>query len=150
SLLPPETDVNQALGVERIEWVSPLNGVSARFRLTPRTIELAGASATVANGTATVDPLTISFSSKSLSGGLKLSEVDLCTFLAGPKFGSTSPLQARLSGTIPCALTNEGIRIPNGFVAATKPGRISIDRSLWTSGASLSSNAMQDFAYQAM
>jgi len=150
SLLPPETEPNQALGIENIEWMSPLNSVSARFRFTSRAIELGGASAKVADGTATVDPLTISFSGKSLSGVLKISEVDLGTFLAGSNLGSKIHVQARLSGTIPFSLTNDGIRIANGFVAATKPGRISIDRSLWTSGATLSSNAMQDFAYQAM
>src|SRR5262249_53195324 len=45
--------------------------------------------------------------------------------------------------------SSEGFRIKDGYVAATKPGRITIERSLWTSGT-ISSNAMQDFAYQAM
>jgi hypothetical protein len=74
----------------------------------------------------------------------------LGTLLASSNLGSKIHVQARLSGTIPFSLTKEGIHITNGFVAATKPGRISIDRSLWASGGSLSSNAMQDFAYQAM
>jgi hypothetical protein len=130
--------------------VSPLSSVSAQFRLTSRAIEVGGASAKVAEGTATVDPLTISFSNRNLSGVLKLSEVDLGTFLEGSNLASKIHVQARLSGTIPFAMTNEGVRIKDGFVAATKPGRISIDRSLWTSGTILSSNAMQDFAYQAM
>jgi hypothetical protein len=150
SLLPPETAPDQALGIERVEWMSPLSGVSARFRVTPRAVELGGASANVAGGTAAVDPLTFSFDKKSLTGVLKLSEIDLGTFLASSNLGSKIHVQARLSGTIPFALTDNGVQITDGFVAATKPGRISIDRSLWTSGATLSSNAMQDFAYQAM
>ena len=42
------------------------------------------------------------------------------------------------------------MRIANGHIASDGPGRLSIDRSLWTQGGGASANAVQDFAYQAL
>ena len=49
------------------------------------------------------------------------------------------------------AIGPDGFRITNGHVAADGPGRLSVNRSLWTQGeAAINSNAVQDFAYQAL
>jgi hypothetical protein len=150
SLLPLQTPPDQSLAIERIEWISPLSGVSARFRVTPVAIELGAAGTQVAAGTAKVDPLTIAFGGRAISGILRLSEVDLGTLLAASNLANKIHVQAKLSGTVPFTLSDEGFRIKDGYIAATGPGRIGIERSLWTSGTAISSNAMQDFAYQAM
>ena len=45
----------------------------------------------------------------------------------------------------------DGFRITNGRIAADGPGRLSVNRSLWVQGdAAINSNAVQDFAYQAL
>jgi hypothetical protein len=60
-------------------------------------------------------------------------------------------LEGKVSGHIPFAMGPDGFRITNGHVAADGPGRLSVDRSLWTQGeAAINSNAVQDFAYQAL
>jgi hypothetical protein len=149
SLLPPETAPDQSLGIDRIAWMSPLSAVSARFHFTPRAIDLGGASAQVAAGTAKIDPLTWTFGSQTLASTLRLSQIDLGALLASSNLASKVHLQAQVSGTLPFSIGPEGLRIKDGVVAATKPGRISIDRSLWASGQ-VTANAMQDFAYQAL
>jgi hypothetical protein len=56
-----------------------------------------------------------------------------------------------VSGNIPFVMGPEGFRITNGHVAADGPGRLSVNRSLWAQGdAAINSNAVQDFAYQAL
>jgi hypothetical protein len=71
--------------------------------------------------------------------------------VAASNLGSKVKLEGKVSGRIPFVLAPEGFRIANGHVAADGPGRLSVDRSLWAQGdAALSSNAVQDFAYQAL
>jgi len=150
SLLPPETAPEQGIGIDRIEWVSPMTAVGAHFHFSTKVIDLSGMTAEVAGGTVRIDPLTITVgANQTISGTVRLSQIDLGQLLAQSNLSSKVHAQALLSGNIPFSLSNEGFRIKDGYVAATKPGRIAIDRTLWTSGA-ISSNAMQDFAYQAM
>jgi hypothetical protein len=150
SLMPLESAPDQPFGVASIDWLSPLSGVTARFRLTPLSFELGGASAQLAGGTVRIRPLVYSFGGHDHSGVIELSQIDLGALLAASNLAGKVKVQARLSGTIPFTVTDEGIRIKDGFIAAVEPGRIAIDRSLWTGGGAVSSNAMQDFAYQAM
>jgi dicarboxylate transporter DctA-like protein len=150
SLLPPETAPDQGIGIDRIEWVSPLTAVGAHFHFSTKVIDLSGMTAEVAGGTVRIDPLSITVgANQTISGTVRLSQIDLGQLLEQSNLSSKVHAQALLSGTIPFSISNEGFRVKDGYVAATKPGRISIDRTLWTSGA-ISSNAMQEFAYQAM
>jgi len=150
SLLPPETAPDQGIGIERIEWVSPMTAVGAHFHFSTKVIDLSGMTAEVAGGTVRIDPLTLTLGANQIiSGTVRLSQIDLGQLLEQSNLSSKVHAQALLSGAIPFSISNEGFRIKDGYVAATKPGRISIDRTLWTSGA-ISSNAMQEFAYQAM
>ena len=150
SLLPPETAQDQGIGIDRIEWVSPISAVGAHFHFSTKVIDLSGITAEVAGGTVRIDPLTITVgANQTISGTVRLSQIDLGQLLEQSNLSSKVHAQALLSGTIPFSISSEGVHIKDGYVAATKPGRISIDRTLWTSGA-ISSNAMQNFAYQAM
>ncbi len=150
SLLPLETAPNQAFAIGRIDWLSPIKTVAGSFHLNPRIIEIGGVSADVAGGTVKIDPLTITLGAKQgISAGIKLSQIDLGELLADSNLASKVHLDAVASGSIPVTISGAGVHITNGVIASTRPGRISIDRSLWASGA-ISSNAMQDFAYQAL
>jgi hypothetical protein len=63
---------------------------------------------------------------------------------------------AHISGTVPFALTPDGVRFAMGRVAATGPGRLSIKREALTASVGVGAegqappNAVQDFAYQAL
>jgi hypothetical protein len=150
SLLPPETAPNQAFAIGRIDWLSPIKTVAGNFHMKPQVIEIGGIAANVAGGSLKIDPLTITLGAKeAISAGIKLSQIDLGQLLADSNLASKVHLDAVASGSIPISISGAGVHITNGVIASTRPGRISIDRSLWARGA-VSSNAMQDFAYQAL
>jgi hypothetical protein len=150
SLLPPQTAPDQAFGIGRVDWLSPIKTVAGRFQLTPKVVELGGVSADIARGTVRIEPLTITLGARqNISAVVKLSQIDLGQLLADSNLADKVHIEAVVSGNIPLTVAAEGVHIVNGVIASTRPGRIQIERSLWTSGQ-ISSNAMQDFAYQAL
>ena len=86
-----------------------------------------------------------------IAGVADLKGISLNSLVTASNLGSKVKLEGKVSGHIPFVMGPEGFRITNGHVAADELGRLSVDRSLWTQGeAAISSNAVQDFAYQAL
>jgi hypothetical protein len=170
SLVPAlVTAPDQHLTAARLDAVTPLTDLDLRFSMSGDTIKLAAASATLAKGKASLDPMTLSLAPNApLGGTLRLADVDLGEIVAGFNLSDSVTIQARIEAVLPFNLSPDGLRFKEGRIAATGPGRLSIKRAALTGvaasaaepapGAPPSSlapaptqtNAVQDFAYQAL
>jgi len=152
SLLPPTTAPGQELTISRIDWTLPFSAVDVRFGFSPTSIQLAKADTDIAEGHASLGAITLSLANPGkVAGAAEIKGISLNSLVTASNLGSKVKLEGKVSGHIPFAMGPDGFRITNGHVAADGPGRLSVDRSLWTQGdAALSSNAVQDFAYQAL
>jgi len=152
SLLPPATAPGQDLTISRIDWTLPFSAVDVRFAFSPTTIRLDKADTDIAQGHASLGAITIAVADPGrMAGAAQINGIALNSLIAASNLGSKVKLEGKVSGHIPFVLGPDGFRITNGHVAADGPGRLSVDRSLWAQGeAALSSNAVQDFAYQAL
>ena len=153
SLLPPARRRARHLTISRIDWTLPFSAVDVRFAFSPTTVQ--------------VDKARQRFCGRSCLAWAR-SRIDLANpghdrgrgrlvvHLAGSlvtasNLGSKVKLEGKVSGHVPFSPGPDGFRIANGHVAADGAGRLSVDRSLWVQGdAAISSNAVQDFAYQAL
>jgi hypothetical protein len=152
SLLPPVTAPGQALNIARIDWTLPLSAVDVRFGFSPSAVQIARADTDIAEGHAALGAIAISLADPGhIAGAAQLTGIALNSLLAASNLGSKVKLEGKVSGRIPFTFGPEGFRITNGHVAADGPGRLSVNRSLWAQGdAAINSNAVQDFAYQAL
>jgi hypothetical protein len=151
SLLPPITAPGQGLSISRIDWTLPFSAVSVRFGFSPTTVQLEKADTDIAEGHASLGAITLSLADPHVAGAADLKGISLNSLVAASNLGSKVKLDGKVSGHIPFVAGADGFRISNGHVAADGPGRLSVDRSLWAQGeAALNSNAVQDFAYQAL
>ena len=151
SLLPPITAPGQGLTIARIDWTLPFSAVDVRFGFGPTTVQIAKADTDIAEGHASLGAITLSLADPRVAGAADLKAISLNSLVAASNLGSKVKLEGKISGHIPFTLGPDGFRIANGHVAAEGPGRLSVDRSLWTQGeAAINSNAVQDFAYQAL
>jgi hypothetical protein len=152
SLLPPITAPGQGLTISRIDWTLPFSAVDVRFAFSPTTIQLDKADTDIAQGHVSLGAITIAVADPGhIAGAAEIKSIALNSLVTASNLGSKVKLEGKVSGHIPFALGPEGFRITNGRIAADGPGRLSVDRSLWAQGeAALSSNAVQDFAYQAL
>jgi hypothetical protein len=123
-----------------------------RFGFSPTTVQIAKADSDIAEGHASLGAITLSLANPgSVAGAAEIKGISLNSLVAASNLGSKVKLEGKVSGHIPFTLGPDGFRIANGHVAAEGPGRLSVDRSLWTQGeAAINSNAVQDFAYQAL
>jgi hypothetical protein len=157
SLMPLGLRPAQTVTADRIDVAVPLEQVSATFTYTPEALRLEAATAVVAQGRATLDPMTYSFAAGATSSGtLRLQNVNAQTLIEVAGLTDRMSLQARIDGTVPFTLGLEGARFANGRIAANAPGRLSIKREALTTsvgtgaGGQVPPNAVQDFAYQAL
>ncbi|HKY17440.1 MAG TPA: YdbH domain-containing protein, partial [Rhizomicrobium sp.] len=152
SLLPPATASGQGLTISRIDWTIPFSAVDVRFAFSPATLQISKADTDIAEGHVSLGAISISLANPGhVAGAAQLTSVSLNSLVTASNLGSKVKLEGKVSGRIPFAIGAEGFRITNGHVAADGPGRLSVDRSVWAQGdAALSSNAVQDFAYQAL
>ena len=152
SLLPPATAPGQTLNVARIDWTLPLSALDVRFGFSTTQIEVDAAETDIAEGHAALGAFTVKLADPGrIAGAAKLTGIALNSLITASNLGSKAKLEGKVSGTIPFTIGPEGFRITNGHVAADGPGRLSVNRSLWTQGeAAINSNAVQDFAYQAL
>lgn len=166
SLVPAlVTAPDQHLTAARLDAVTPLTDLDLRFSMNGDVIALGAASATLAKGKATLDPMTLSLLPNApLSGTLRLADVDLGEIVAGFNLSDSMTIQARIEALLPFNLSPEGLRFKEGRIAATGPGRLSIKRAALTGVAATATetapgappppptqvNAVQDFAYQAL
>jgi hypothetical protein len=152
SLLPPTTKPGQALGISRIDWTLPFSGLEVRFGFSPTAIQVDKVSSGFAEGHASLGAFTIDIANpKRIDGVADLSSISLSALVTASNLGSKVKLEGKVSGHVPFSAGPDGFKIVNGHVQADGPGRLSVDRSLWTQGgAAASANAVQDFAYQAL
>ncbi|HJT43973.1 MAG TPA: YdbH domain-containing protein [Rhizomicrobium sp.] len=174
SLLPPVTASGQGLTISRIDWTIPFSAVDVRFAFSPATLQISKADTDIAEGHASLGAISISLANPGhVAGAAQLTSVSLNSLVTASNLGSKVKLEGKVSGRIPFAIGAEGFRITNGHVAADGPGRLSIDRSMWTDGLrtggttvnssgtlgnavkdsnteTVAVNAVQDFAYQAL
>ncbi|MEO8300371.1 MAG: YdbH domain-containing protein, partial [Rhizomicrobium sp.] len=152
SLLPPVTAPGQGLTISRIDWTLPFSAVDVRFAFSPTTIQLARADTDIAQGHVSLGAITIALANPGrIAGTAEIKAVELNSLVTASNLGSKAKLEGKVSGKIPFVMGPDGFRITNGHIAADGPGRLSVNRSLWAQGdAALSSNAVQDFAYQAL
>ena len=152
SLLPPVTAPGQGLTISRIDWTLPFSAVDVRFAFSPTTIQLEKADTDIAQGHASLGAITIAIADPGhIAGAAEIKSISLNSLVTASNLGSKVKLEGKVSGHIPFTIGPDGFHIANGHVAADGPGRLSVDRSLWTQGeAAISSNAVQDFAYQAL
>ncbi|HKU65377.1 MAG TPA: YdbH domain-containing protein [Rhizomicrobium sp.] len=152
SLLPPATASGQGLTISRIDWTIPFSAVDVRFAFSPATIQIAKADTDIAEGHASLGAINISLADPGhVAGAVQITSVSLNSLVTASNLSSKVKLEGKVSGRIPFEISPEGFRITNGHVAADGPGRLSVNRSLWAQGdAAINSNAVQDFAYQAL
>jgi hypothetical protein len=152
SLLPPATAPGQGLTISRIDWTIPFSAVDVRFAFSPTAISVTKADTDIAEGHASLGAINISLADPGhIAGAAQISSIALNSLVTASNLGSKVKLEGKVSGRIPFTIGPEGFRITNGRIAADGRGRLSVDRSLWAQGeAALNSNAVQDFAYQAL
>ena len=149
SLFPLETAPDQVVTAAKVDALTPLQAVSATFKLAPDALDLRAADAGVADGHVRLEPTRIAFDAKATSHGvLILDAINLGKLIAASSLADKIDVDAVISGRLPYALAPEGLRFTDGAVAAIKPGRLSIHRDALTRGPV--TNAAQDFAYQAL
>lgn len=165
SLVPAlVTAPDQHLTAARLEAVTPLTDLDIRFSMNGEALRLGAASATLAKGKASLDPMSVPLASNAaMAGTLRLADVDIGEILAGFNLSDSVTMQARIEALLPFNLSPEGLRFKDGRIAATGPGRLSIKRAALTGAAATAAapapgapppptqtNAVQDFAYQAL
>jgi hypothetical protein len=130
----------------------PFSGLDVRFGFTPTAIQVEKVSSGFAEGHAALGAFTIEIANpKRIDGAADLTSISLASLVAASNLGSKVKLEGKVSGHVPFSAGPDGFRIVNGHVQADGAGRLSIDRSLWTQGAAaVATNAVQDFAYQAL
>ncbi|HVW75390.1 MAG TPA: YdbH domain-containing protein, partial [Rhizomicrobium sp.] len=152
SLLPPKTAENQQLTISRIDWTLPFSSVDLHFSLDPALVKVSALSSGWAGGKASLDAFSINPAHPGqIASAAQFQSITLESLIAASNLGSKIKLTGRISGRVPFTFGPEGLRVANGHIASNGPGRLSVDRSLWMQGdAAISSNAVQDFAYQAL
>lgn len=151
SLLPPVTADDQTVTISRINWTLPFTGVDLRFGFSPTAVKVGALSSGWAEGKISLGTFTINVADlKRVSGTAQITSIALGSLITASNLGERVKLEGKISGTIPFEVTPEGFRITKGRIASDGPGRLSINRSLWTQGGTATVNAVQDFAYQAL
>jgi hypothetical protein len=158
SLAPPVTAREQSIVVGKVETVIPLTDVAAVFDMDAAEVRLHAASATIARGHVSLEPMTASLAPGGvLSGALVLDRVNLGDIIAATNLADSVRIDALLNGRLPFQVRDSHLSITGGDLRAAGPGRISISRALLgglgaaTPAAPASqANFAQDLAYQAM
>jgi hypothetical protein len=157
SLLPLTIRPNQVVTIDRVDVLVPLEQVSATFTYMPDALRLESATAIVAGGRATLDPMMYNLTPGAISTGtLRLQNLSMQQLIDVAGLTDRMMVQARIDGAVPFTLGPDGVRFANGRIAANAPGRLSISRDALTSAvgtgadAQAPPNAVQDFAYQAL
>ena len=168
SLTPLLAPPGQVLTAERVESFTLLTDVRAEFALTADAVKLGSAAFAMAGGRVTVEPMILPFAEpRTLSGAVRLDDVDLGSLIAATSFADKVKLQAVVDGRIPFQLGPDGLRFAGGELRSVRPGRLSVAREALTQvsatgapetvagaegapAAAPPPNAFQDWAYQAL
>ena len=152
SLLPPQTAPGQALTISRIDWTLPFSAVDLRFSFSPTAVKVDALSSGWAEGRASVLPFSLNLAEPAkIAGAAVFQSINLQSLITASNLAGKVKLEGKISSHIPFAVGPDGVRITKGSIAADGPGRLSVSRSAWAQGdAAINSNAVQDFAYQAL
>ncbi|HWY62132.1 MAG TPA: YdbH domain-containing protein [Rhizomicrobium sp.] len=151
SLLPPVTAPGQHIAISRVDWSLPLSGIALDFSFGAGTLHVDSLASTISEGNVRLSALAIDLTGpRAFSGAANLDGVSLAPLVAASNLGSKVKLEGKVAGTVPFSFGPDGFRIVNGHLASLGPGRISLDRSVWTQGGAAAANAVQDLAYQAL
>lgn len=157
SLVPLTTAPAQHLVAERIGAVTTLENIEATFSLGPTGLVIDAATLRAAGGRVRIEPMTLPLTASiPFEGVLVLEDVDLGQIIVDAGFGNTVRVEARVSGRLPFVSDADGrVRIVDGQLAATGPGRLSIRRGGLTDvatdgGSAEAPDVVQDLAYQAL
>jgi len=166
SLIPLVSAPNQTITAGHVDAITPLDNIAASFDLTADALHLGAASATLAKGLVSLEPLTVPLADgRTIEGVLNIKQIDVGEIVAATNFADRIKVDAILDGRVPFKLSPEGLRFTQGHLVADRPGRISISRTVLSNVKSDAAapanpmdatqpapqfNAVQDFAYQAM
>ena len=151
SLLPPVTAPGQHIAISKIDWTLPLSGVAMDFSFGGGALHVESLSTTIAEGNVKLGAFSVALSSApAMTGAAALDGIALAPLVAASNLGNKVKLEGKVTGSVPFSIGPEGLRIANGHLASIGPGRISLDRSIWNEGATVSVNTVQDLAYQAL
>jgi hypothetical protein len=170
SLAPLHAQPGQTLRVAEIASPAGLvRDASVVFALDAKALTVGGGQASVAGGQVRIEHLELPLAPGTpIKGVLDLDGVQLHDLVEASPFGDRVDLQARVSGRIPFEAQGTRVRVTQGVIHATEPGRLSIQREALTGvaadGAVTTSTAagvpapaaapgadtFTDFAYQAM
>jgi hypothetical protein len=167
SLAPLTTSAGQTIGAKSVGISPPLTNINGLFALHPDAVIMQVGAADWAGGRIWLEPTQMAFDqTKGFSGSVILDGVDLGQILAASPLADQVKITALVDGTLPFEVKNGAIKITGGKMAARGAGRLSIARTalggVQTAGGTASAagtpgqvapagtNAIQDFAYQAM
>jgi hypothetical protein len=149
SLLPPITADGQKLDIASVDWTLPFTNTKAVFALAPDALRVESAKTNVAGGAASLDGMTVELGGKAaVRDTARLDNIDLAQIVAATNIGEKVKVVGRVNGVLPFTVSTEGFRIAKGHIESIGPGRLSIDRTLWTKDVAV--NGVQNFAYQAL
>ena len=155
SLAPLLTAPGQSIDVALVKAITPMSGLSARFRLGATALSIEAASGEVAHGRISLEPTVAPLAPGStIDGALVLDRVDLGDVIAASSLASAVKLDAVVDGRIPFRFGPGGLTIQQGRLRAVRPGVLSISRAALTGGAASTAAGQtafgQDLAYQAL
>ncbi|WP_293898106.1 YdbH domain-containing protein [Phenylobacterium sp.] len=162
SLAPLVAAPGQLLNVASVQAIVPLTNLHGTFSLADNVLKIAGGEAEVGGGRIRIESLDLPLAPGAPTRGvLSLEDVQLHDLVEASPFGDKVDLDARVSGRIAFEATGNKVRIGAGELKATRPGRISIDRSALTgmtadttiaapAAVANPNDTFTDFAYQAM
>ncbi|HEX6866632.1 MAG TPA: YdbH domain-containing protein [Caulobacteraceae bacterium] len=165
SLAPLISEPDQKMTVDKLAAIIPLTDAKVTFDLVEDAATVDAATATVADGEVTLEPMTLPLGkSPTVKGVLNLSRINIGSLVADTSLADRIKVDAVVDGRLPFELGPDGLRFFAGQLHAVQPGRISISREVLsnvdTGGEPANPmdatqptqqvNAVQDFAYQAM
>lgn len=165
SLAPLVTAADQKITIQRLDAITPLENIQAQFELAADTAQIDSATATLAGGQVSVEPLALPLAKdQTITGVINLSRIDIGKIVADTSLADRIKVDAIVDGRLPFEMGPDGVRFREGRLHAVQPGRISISRTVLSNvetGAAEANpmdatppaeefNAVQDFAYQAM
>ncbi len=157
SLAPLVSAPGQTLTVGAVESLAVLRDGQVTFQVDDELLRVEAARFAVGGGAVTAEPFDIPLvEGRTWRGAVQLEGVQLSEVVERSPFADRADLSARVSGRLPFTVSPDGVRVVDGQLAAVEPGRISIKREALTDVdagggvAGAPTNAVQDFAYQAM
>lgn len=151
SLSPLITARQQMLRAKQIGWLLPLSDLQLAFHLNADGLNLEQLQLTMAGGRLRLDPMVVALDPQATSAGrLHFADLRLGALVEASNLSDKIDLDAVVDGVIPFRFGPEGLRLVDGHFSTRGPARLSIHREIWTGANAAQSDAIRDFAYQAL